>query len=273
VSDSTGNPPQSKRPALPWLVLAVFALVLAAGLNYFMKWSLQFFAVNAALPGGLMLVHNLRTLTYALPVAFCVMAKLAIRWPRASGVWPVMLSLVGLTTLHLIVCYWVMVVGVGYGTGMTPHRLPSEVRTLIEQADRLEVLSIWPAYKTKVKPPAPIVGDFVGYPVLGRVEVTNAVTRSEVIKAFLVSVDTSQGPKLLCFDPHHALRAVRHSEKVDLVICYGCGFAEVRYGGDRREVGVSSVSKAKLNEVLAAAGAPLAPEPTKKTSFKPEVPH
>lgn len=259
MSEAPGNPPSSKRPALPWLLLAAFALVLALALDRFMAWAIMFFP-EQALPEAFLLVFNLRKFLFLFPGVFAVIGWCATRWPWLRIPWTLVTASIVLASIHLVMCYGVMLVGVAMAGGMVPRRLPLEVRNMIEQSERLELLSILPGRGTKEKPPYPVVGEFHGYPLLGRLTVTNPIVHQEVVKEFLASIDKSNGSKALCFQPRHAIRLKRGSGELDLLVCYECRYIIAQRGSEQWEVGVSSSSKALLNQLLIQAGIPLAPE-------------
>lgn len=268
MSEAPGNAPQSKRPALPWLLLAGFALLLAVALDRFMSWGIMFFSISGV-PEVFLLVFNLRNFLYVFPVAFCVAAMLARHRRWLAAPWTLVTTSVVLATVHLVLCYGVMLAGVAMAGGMVPRRLPPEVRTVIEQSERRELLSIWPSRGTKTKPPAPVVGEFHGYPLLGHLTVTNPVVHQEVVREFLASIDKSNGAKALCFMPRHAIRLKRGADELDLLVCYECRYIVVHRGREQWEVGVSGSSKALLNQLLTEAAIPLAAEEGGAVVVKP----
>lgn len=271
MSEVPGNPPSSERPALPWLLLAAFSLLLAVALDRFMSWAVMFFP-ERALPEAFLLVINLRKFLFFFPCIFAFVGWGAMRWHWLRSVWALVTASIVLTSVHLVMCYGVMLVGVAMAGGMVPRRLPPEVRTVIEQSEQLELLSIWPSRATKEKPPAPVVGEFHGYPLLGRLTVTNSVIHQSVVKEFLVSVDKSNGAKALCFTPRHAIHLKRGSDELDLLVCYECRYIVAYRGSEQWEVGVSGSSKAFLNQLLTDAGIPLAPEVGGGIVVKPASP-
>jgi hypothetical protein len=259
MSEAPSNTPQSKRPALPWLVLAVFALGLAVAMDAFMGWGIQFFSISGV-PSVFQLVFSLRKFLYAFPIAFGAAAMAAGHRRILTEPWVLVTASVALAAVHLVLCYGVMLAGVAISGGFTPRRLPPEVRTMLTESERSEVLSLWPRAATKrEKPSLPIVGEFHGYPLLGRVAVENPLMHQQLIKAVLTSIDGSDGSKALCFMPRHAIRIKRGADELDLLICYQCRYITLHRGSEQWEVGVSEGSKAFLNQLLTDAGIPLAP--------------
>ncbi len=259
MSETPGNLSSSKRPALPWLLLAGFALVLAVGLDKFMERSMGYYTFKGA-PEGFLLVHNLRKFPYLFVVIFALMAWLSRKWPRFSGSMILAWAAMGMTTVHLALCYLVMTVGVSLAGGTVPRRLPPELRATLELCDRLEMFVLLPDDPLALKSSAQAAGELRGYPVLGRVAVTNTTEMREVVTAFFKSVDESHGTREPCFRPRHGLRAGRGTNEVELLISYECRFSAVFQGDNVRELGVSDGSKARFDQLLAKAGTPLIPE-------------
>ncbi|HJZ53912.1 MAG TPA: hypothetical protein VKE74_03090 [Gemmataceae bacterium] len=99
-----------------------------------------------------------------------------------------------------------------------------------------------------------------GYPVLGKVEVTDPGQRQKVYSAIRGAV-RNPPPGSKCFIPRHAIRAVKGDETVDMVICFQCHNYEHHRGG--KEVSgpnplISSDPEALLDKILSDAGVPLA---------------
>jgi hypothetical protein len=101
--------------------------------------------------------------------------------------------------------------------------------------------------------------EFHGYPVLGKVEVTDPADRSEVAAALRDGLARSDGEMAACFWPRHAIRVVEHGRATDYVICFECHQLAVYEGGTRSVRPVTRDPQTTLNRVLVAAGVPLAP--------------
>lgn len=259
MSEAPGNPPSSKRSTFPWLLLAGFALVLAVVLDKFMERSMGYYTFQGV-PEGFLLVHNLRKFPYLFAVAFALVAWLSRKWPRLSGSMILAWAAMGMTAVHVALCYLVMMVGVGLAGGTVPRRLPPELRATLEQCDRLEVFALLSDKPSVTGPSTSTASELRGYPVVGRVTVTNTATMREVVAAFFKSVDESHGMREPCFRPRHGLRAGRGTNEVELLISYECRFSAVFQGDNVRELGVSDGSKARFDQVLANAGTPLISE-------------
>ncbi len=259
MSEQLTNTVKNTRPALPWVLLTVFSLALAVALDLFMGWGIMFFSISGT-PSVFQLVFNLRKFLYLFPVAFAVATVLARHRQWLTRTWVLVAASIALAAVHLVLCYGVMLAGVAISGGFTPRRLPPEVRTMLTESERGEVLSLWPRAATKrEKPSLPVVGEFRGYPLLGRVAVENPLTHQQLVKAVLASIDGSDGSKALCFMPRHAIRIKRGADELDLLICYQCRYITLHRGSEQWEVGVSEGSKAFLNQLLTDAGIPLAP--------------
>jgi hypothetical protein len=105
-----------------------------------------------------------------------------------------------------------------------------------------------------------------GYPVLGKVPITDLAQRRQVLSAIRRAV-RKPPPGKACFVPRHALRAVKGNEIVDMVICFECGNYKHYQGG--RLVSaftppISSDAEPLFDKILTDAGVPLAPKPKPK---------
>jgi hypothetical protein len=59
-----------------------------------------------------------------------------------------------------------------------------------------------------------------------------------------------------CFEPHHAIRAIRGKKIVDIVICFGCSGVLIYYGKLRSETYTTHIPQRFFNAVLDEAGVP-----------------
>ena len=101
---------------------------------------------------------------------------------------------------------------------------------------------------------------FHGYLVLGKIDVTDASQRREIMTALRDGFAQSDGSVYKCFDPRHAVRAVENGKTVDYLICFHCKQAEVHEGNSHRVVPTTRDPQAKFNEILTKAGVPLPPK-------------
>jgi hypothetical protein len=101
-----------------------------------------------------------------------------------------------------------------------------------------------------------------GYPVLGKVEITDPEQRRAVISAVKDAVRNNTEKPSTCFIPRHAIRAAKSGETVDLVICFQCRNYEGYRNGQRDggTVGISSSAQELLNKTLTDVGVPLSPK-------------
>lgn len=253
MSEAPSNALQIRRPVLPWLLLAGFSLLLAVALDRFMERNIGYYVFRSP-PEGFLLVHNLRKFPYLFVTLFAVAAWLSRKWPRLSGPTVLAWAAIGMTTVHLALCYLVMMVGIGLAGGTVPRRLPPELRATLDQCDRLEVFALLSDKSVATGSSTQTASELRGYPVVGRVTVTNTATMREVVADFFRSVEVSHGMREPCFRPLHGLRAGRGTNEVELLISYECRFSAVFQGDIVRELGVSDASKSLLNQLLTEAG-------------------
>jgi hypothetical protein len=106
------------------------------------------------------------------------------------------------------------------------------------------------------------VGEFHGYPVLGKVEITDLEKRKQIVAA-LKEGRASKGEQAKCFWPRHAVRAVEKGHTVEYIICFQCGGCEVYTDGKRSGGGSLSFGRSvrpSFDRPLKDAGIPIAPE-------------
>lgn len=100
-----------------------------------------------------------------------------------------------------------------------------------------------------------------GYPVLGKVEITDSEQRRAVVSGIREAVRNNTEPEAKCFIPRHAIRSVKAGETVDLVICFEChnyeGYRQDKKSplGTRR---IGSSARTLLDKTLTDVGVPLA---------------
>jgi hypothetical protein len=100
---------------------------------------------------------------------------------------------------------------------------------------------------------------FHGYPVLGKVEITDAAKRKEIAGALKDGLARSDGKRAKCFWPRHAIRAVTKGRTIDYVICFQCLQLEAHDGDSKSVKPVTREPQSVFNKHLKEAGIPLAP--------------
>lgn len=102
--------------------------------------------------------------------------------------------------------------------------------------------------------------EFHGFPVLGKVELIDAVKRQEIMAALKEGVTRSDGNMAKCFWPRHAIRAVEKGHMVDYVICFECFQMEVHEGSTMNLKPVTREPQSLFNKYLNEADVPLTPD-------------
>jgi hypothetical protein len=141
------------------------------------------------------------------------------------------------------------------------------VNRLADEPDQLVLFSIdGPIYfkSEGVLPEAQAKGELLhGYPVLGKVEITDPEKRRAVVSAIKEAVRDKPEYGMNCFIPRHAVRSVKGGGTVEMLICFQCRIYEIYRDGkpDRAGSGlISQNAKTLLNTTLTDAGVPLAAE-------------
>lgn len=104
--------------------------------------------------------------------------------------------------------------------------VPDAARAVLENADSLEVFAIDPA------PQEGAARTLRGYPIARSASVAKEQRRPLVDKLYEGIVANSRHISAYCFEPHHALRATKGAETVELVICFTCYQIQVHGPGE-----------------------------------------
>jgi len=117
---------------------------------------------------------------------------------------------------------------------------------ILEEADSLTLLSLDPRGRFPVPyrigekpkptpPPKTIPGPDGKLVVLGEVALNDPQQRHEIIEALFEAI--SHGHiSMMCFQPHHALRATRQGKTILIIFCFECGNGYVYEGNGTRYV-------------------------------------
>lgn len=144
----------------------------------------------------------------------------------------------------------------GCGRGEIGERLPDD-------PDQLTLYSIDPSGKERKPGAGQDKGELLyGYPVLGKVAVADPERRRAVTAAIKTAIRDKSVIQMKCFDPRHAVRVVKGSETIDLVICFHChnydGFRNDEPATKNGTPSISSSAQPLLDQLLRDAGVPLA---------------
>lgn len=86
-------------------------------------------------------------------------------------------------------------------------------QAVLDSASELTIFSLTPDSSDK--------GNFHRYPIVGQAKVKGA-DKDLLVMALKQGIADPNGQHVLCFDPHHGLRATANGQTVDLVICFMC---------------------------------------------------
>jgi hypothetical protein len=100
---------------------------------------------------------------------------------------------------------------------------------------------------------------FHHYPVLGKVELTDAEQRRELLAALQSGIDSGDRDPRKCFWPRHAIRTVEKSRTREYVICFQCRQMYIYEDGSESRKPITDQPQPRLNKFLQEAGVPLAP--------------
>jgi hypothetical protein len=102
--------------------------------------------------------------------------------------------------------------------------------------------------------------DFHGYPVLGKIAVTDAATKQAILTALNEGIASKDAKEAKCFNPRHGLRTVNKGKTIEYVICFECGQVYVTEGDTTKKHLTSTAPQAVFDKYLKEAGIPLAPK-------------
>jgi hypothetical protein len=102
-----------------------------------------------------------------------------------------------------------------------------------------------------------------GYPVLGRVAISDAGRQREVLAKVHEAIRGGPEQAARCFNPRHVVRVVKDGTTTDLVICFECWQYRVYHDGQEeapKERTISPDAQPYFDTILTEAGVPLAPK-------------
>lgn len=106
----------------------------------------------------------------------------------------------------------------------------------------------------------PAVGEFHGYPVLGRVEILDLDQRKQLIAALKEGIARHPAPAK-CFWPRHGIQAVENGKTFEYVICFQCSQFEEFLAGKRvRQATIDSGVQPEFDKPLTERRIPIAPK-------------
>jgi hypothetical protein len=159
----------------------------------------------------------------------------------------------------LLAWFFVAIALAGCGRGSTPGLdAPEHSTPGLDAPEQLTLYSIDGRDVEPGKQPK-AEEEFHGYPVLGKIEVTDAGKRKEIIDALKQGLAASDGKTAQCFWPRHAIRTIEQGRTTDYAICFECWQLAIYEGGTRRIKPVTRDPQAVFNRHLTVAGIPLAP--------------
>ncbi len=137
--------------------------------------------------------------------------------------------------------------------------IPRSARSVLEHADSFELLSLKPrgvadddeSWKKDPREKFRWWGI-----VLGKIQIKSDADRSEMLAAVGRQINP-KSPAFHCFNPRHAIHAVRGADSVDIVICFECGRIQTWLNNERIAQGNIHGPRSTLDKPLSDAGVEL----------------
>ena len=92
--------------------------------------------------------------------------------------------------------------------------LPEEARRILEDAEVFELLG-------EVRSPGNLDIDSRDFQPNRIVRVTDEQQKKEILEAFYLDAAT-EDPPVICFEPHHGIRATKGDRSIEIEICFSC---------------------------------------------------
>jgi hypothetical protein len=142
-----------------------------------------------------------------------------------------------------------------------PPKTPAEYSKLLVDADKVTLYSLDGWDVECLKESNKKAEKLCDYPILGKIEITDAQTRKELVEAVSKGLE-GNAAAAACFVPRHALRTVRSGRTVDCLICFECTQVQIHYGSDFKTIPIDKSPQELLNRLLKKAKIPILPERT-----------
>jgi hypothetical protein len=143
--------------------------------------------------------------------------------------------------------------------------LPEQAKAILEKATTLELYSLEPDEEEK---PADKPTRHFGWKVLGKTTLKRSdEAGKDLLAAWDKAIGKGRGAK--CFEPRHAIHAEHEGKKLDLLICFECGWVYVHLDEKKEAVAHLLVDRSvqpMFDKLLRDAKIPLA----KKQGSSPE---
>lgn len=141
--------------------------------------------------------------------------------------------------------------------GPVETAFPGDAHWILKVPDQLELMTLDPDLERFDAKNAVAMH---GYPILGTTRISDSATRDQLIKGLFGSLQP-EGPRSACFNPRHAIRAMRGGKTVDVVICFECHLIWVYSGTRLTATTINDSAQATYEKVAEQAGLPAATRP------------
>lgn len=100
--------------------------------------------------------------------------------------------------------------------------------------------------------------EFHDHRVLGRIEITDAKRKNDLLAELYRGVENSQASPAACFNPRHGVVAVQGTNRVQLLICFECDQGTEFSESGQKWFSIGKEPRELFDRTLTEAGVPLA---------------
>jgi hypothetical protein len=199
-----------------------------------------------AFPAGFRLLLGLESYAALLPITILVLGLLSWRFRILRHA--IVLSLLG-SILGLLFLGGALLLATPY---FLYAGLPSVTPEMVGQMRSAQEITLFSLDPGQSKAEVEKTDTFQGYPVYGKVRITDPTSKREIIEAIIKGTDHNTGVESLCFMPHHGLRIVYQGKTFDYSLCFQC--RKLCYHDTGEFYFISGTPMETLNQAMREAG-------------------
>jgi len=127
------------------------------------------------------------------------------------------------------------------------NQLTSRVNRILHTGERFELLSTYPYPVTPVN--LRKLESFHDFKILGQIDIRDRKKIETLLQSLEMGIRNAPAQGASCFHPRHGIRVTHGEEKVDLLICFECGYI-YEFGDAWHCLRTNDTPAALFNQVL-----------------------